>query len=77
MQYDLGAFCVQMLAASLDEETHVLQCVAVCCSILQCFTVCCSVLPCVAVCCSVLQCVAVCCSVVQCVATDSVQTTEE
>jgi len=51
--------------------SHVLQCVAVCCSVLQCVAVCCSVLQCVAcvaVCCSVLQCVAVCCSVLQCAA---------
>ena len=47
--------------------THVLQCVAVCCSVSQCVAVCCSVLQCVAVRCSVLQCVAVCCSVLQCV----------
>jgi len=32
---------------------HVLQSVAVCCSVLQCVAVCCSVLQCVAVCCSV------------------------
>jgi len=32
--------------------SHILQCVAVCCSVLQCVAVC------VAVCCSVLQCVA-------------------
>ena len=68
MQYDLGAFCVQMLAASLDEETHVLQCVAVCCSILQYFAVFYSVLQCVAVCCRVLQCFTVRCSVLQCIA---------
>jgi len=42
---------------------HVLQCVAMCCSVLQCSAVCCSVLQCVAVRYSVLQCVAVCCSV--------------
>ena len=29
-------------------EAHVLQCVAVCCSVLQCVAVCCSVLQCVA-----------------------------
>ena len=46
---------------------HVLQCVAVCCSVLQCVAVCCSVLQCVAVCCRVLPCVAVCCRVLQCV----------
>jgi len=44
---------------------HVLQCVAVSCSVLQYVVVCCSVLLCVAVCCSVLQCVAVFCSVLQ------------
>ena len=38
---------------------HVMQCVAVCCSVLQCVAVCCSVLKRVVVCCSVLQCVAV------------------
>ena len=38
-------------------HTHVLQCVAVCCSVLQCVAVRCSELQCVAVCCSVLQCV--------------------
>jgi len=43
------------------EESWVLQCVAVCCSVLQCITVCYSVLQWVAVCCSVWQCVAVCC----------------
>ena len=51
---------------------HVLQCVALCCSVLQCVTVRSltlyvihvieHVLQCVAVCCSVSQCVAVCCS---------------
>ena len=40
---------------------HLLQCVAVHCSVLQCVAVRYSVLQCVAVCCSVLQCVAVCC----------------
>jgi len=42
---------------------HVLQCVAVCCSVLQCVAVCYSV-QCVASWCIVLQCVAVYCSVV-------------
>jgi len=54
---------------------HVLQCVAVCCSVLRCIPVSsCSncnivkrhLLQCVAVCCSVLQCVAVCRIVLQC-----------
>jgi len=63
------------------ESSHVLQCVAVCCSVLHCVAVRCRVLQCVAVllksnvsligshhmCCSVLQRVAVCC-VLQCVA---------
>jgi len=44
-------------------QVHLLQCVAVCCSVLQCVAVCCSVLQCVAVCCSVLQYVAVFCTV--------------
>jgi len=34
-----------------QDRAHVLQCVAVCCSVLQCVAVCCSVLQCVAVCC--------------------------
>ena len=51
-----------------DVDAHMLQCVAVCCSVLQCTAVCCSVLQCVVVCCSVLQCVAVCRSVLQCLA---------
>ena len=56
---------------------HVLQCVAVCCSVLQfvvvyysalqCTAACCSVLQRVVVCGSVLQRVAVYCSVLQCV----------
>ena len=41
---------------------HVLQCVAVCCSVLHYSFMCCSVLQCVAVVIHVLQCVAVCCS---------------
>jgi len=38
----------------VHDTDHMLQCVAVCCSVLQCVAVCCSVL-------NVLQCVAVCC----------------
>jgi len=49
-------------------SSHMLQCVAVCCSVLQCVAACCSVLQCLAVCRSVLQCAAVCCRVLQCVA---------
>ena len=49
-------------------DLHMLQCVAVCCSVLQCVAECCSVSQSVAVCCSVLQSVAVCCRVLQCVA---------
>jgi len=56
--------CVESQKKPTDSRdlsrTHVMQCVAVCCSVLQCVAVCCSVLQCVAVCCSVLQCVAVC-----------------
>jgi len=68
-----------VMPAILVRSIHVLQCVAVCCSVLQCVAVCCCVLQCVTVCCSVkhatchlhmdvLQCVAACCSVLQCVA---------
>jgi len=41
---------------ALKGHPHMLQCIAVCCSVLQCAAVCCSVLWCVVVCCSVLQC---------------------
>jgi len=37
------AYCVHMC-----DGTHMVQCVAVCCSVLQCAAVCCSVLQCVA-----------------------------
>jgi len=60
-----------------ENESSMLLCVALCCSVLPCAAVCCSVLQCAAaaVRCSVLQCVsmfwwwlkAVCCSVLQCV----------
>jgi len=59
---------VKWVMSMAAQVTHVLQCVAVCCSALQCVAVCCPVLQCVAVCCSVLQCVAVCCNVLLCVA---------
>jgi len=45
------------------ESKHVLQCVAVCCSVLQCVAGCYRVLQGVAGCCRVLQCVAGCCRV--------------
>jgi len=54
--------------SSLISNCHVLQCVAVCCSVLQCVEVRCSALQCVAVCRSVLQRVAARCSVSQYVA---------
>ena len=56
------------VAQRVAVRCRALQCVAVCSTmnqdtdLLQCVDVCCSVLQCVAVCCSVLQCVAVCCS---------------
>ena len=60
-------------AMPYTNESHVLQCATVCCSVLQCVAVCCSVLQCVAhtsatsmphseSATSVLQCVAMCCS---------------
>jgi len=53
----IGVEEVYIAACSI---AHLLQCVAVCCSVLQCVAVCCSVLQCVAVCCGVLQCIAAC-----------------
>jgi len=75
-------FCCVLQPASdplsFPFSEHVLQCVAVCCSVMQLTPLrsCASLFPrscvlqCVAVCCSVLQCVdvAVCCSVLMCVA---------
>ena len=53
-----------------EPQWHLMQCVAVCCSVLQCVAVCCSVLQCVAVWCSVKR------SVLQCVAINASNATE-
>ena len=62
---ECAALRTLLLGKAMMSTPHVLQCVAVCCSIcssvLQCVAV--SVAVCCSICCSVLQCVAVCCSI--------------
>jgi len=54
-KYDESCIRLPTLCVVGEVIHHVLQCVAVCCSVLQCVAVCCSVFQCVAVCSSVMQ----------------------